>query len=245
MKSWEEIGKLEAHLEERKQKSVWEERQETVINILKKMELIKSDGADDEEIQRICGIVDVNSFELRSPGTLDDSPLRGLYLKAALMAHDCRGNTHITVDDDFNLTVYASVSIDKGDAIVFNYSSSMLGTVERRAFLKEGKYFECNCLMCQDPEELGAHLSSVICPRCKKGFLGAEESMNPFVRKRNWICRNCKGAFSGELIRTTLDLAQRRILEVDQSCSKVGLFNWQVFYLLKLNDLAEINSKRP
>lgn len=111
---------LEAHLEERRNTHVWKERQEE-IEILKSFEFFEND----EDLQRLCGIIDVNSFELRSPGTLD-SALRGLYAEAALMAHDCRGNTHLTVDDDFQLTVYASQSIDEGEPILFNYTSSLL-----------------------------------------------------------------------------------------------------------------------
>ncbi|XP_063973516.1 SET domain-containing protein SmydA-8-like [Diachasmimorpha longicaudata] len=217
--SWEEIMKLEAHLKERKDTQVWHDRQETVINVLKRVGLV--DNSDDL-LQRICGIIDVNSFELRSPGALDNSLLRGLYPKAALMAHDCRGNTYLTVDDDFNLTVYASVSIEKGGAILFNYTSSLMGTFDRRTFLWTGKYFNCNCAMCRHPEELGAHLSSILCPRCKKGYVGVEEPyvVNTFIRKRNWFCGNCKRLYSGKLIRGTLDLAEWQIMRYHHLTAK-------------------------
>ncbi|XP_015126796.1 SET domain-containing protein SmydA-8 [Diachasma alloeum] len=217
--SWRALMGLEAHLEDRKDTRVWQDRQETVVDVLRRLGLAEN---ADNVLQRICGIVDVNSFELRSPGTLENSPLRGLYPKAALMAHDCRGNTHLTVDDDFNLTVYASLSIDKGAPILFNYTSSLLGTLERRAFLREGKYFNCNCAMCRDPEELGAHLSSILCPRCREGFLGVEDPDvgNPFVRKRNWICGYCGRSYSGKLVRSTLDLAQWKIIKSDHSRAK-------------------------
>lgn len=79
-----------------------------------------------ELMQKLCGILDVNTFEVRSPGAFDSLLLRGLYAEAALMAHDCRGNTHLTVDDDFRLTVYASVTIKENDPILFNYTSSLL-----------------------------------------------------------------------------------------------------------------------
>uniref|UniRef100_A0A0C9R3R4 Msta_1 protein n=2 Tax=Fopius arisanus TaxID=64838 RepID=A0A0C9R3R4_9HYME len=215
--SWSEIMRLEAHLDVRRTTKVWKDRQETVVDVLKRVGLAPKDS--DEVLQRICGIIDVNSFELRSPGTLDSSPLRGLYPRAALMTHDCRGNTHLTVDDDFNLTVYASLPIDKGSPILFNYTSSLLGTWERRVFLQEGKYFNCTCAMCQDPQELGAHLSSILCPRCRKEFLGVPR-VNPFGRERNWICRSCQKTFSGKLVRSTLDLAQGKIIKCDQSSAK-------------------------
>lgn len=39
------------------------------------------------------------------------------------MAHDCLGNTHLSVDDDFILTIHASVDIPKNSTIFFNYSN--------------------------------------------------------------------------------------------------------------------------
>lgn len=77
-------------------------------------------------VQKLCGILDVNAFELRTPDGLDGLLLRGLYSEATLMAHDCRGNTHLTVDDNFQLTVYASVAIKENEPILFNYTSSLL-----------------------------------------------------------------------------------------------------------------------
>lgn len=79
-----------------------------------------------ELMHKLCGILDVNTFELRSPGSIDGLLLRGLYTEATLMAHDCRGNTHLTVDDNFQLTIYASVAIKQNEPILFNYTSSLL-----------------------------------------------------------------------------------------------------------------------
>ncbi|KAG8034570.1 hypothetical protein G9C98_007646 [Cotesia typhae] len=167
---WNQIMNLEAHLEERRNTLVWKERQEE-IEILKSFEFFEND----EDLQRLCGIIDVNSFELRSPGTLD-SALRGLYAEAALMAHDCRGNTHLTVDDDFQLTVYAN------------------------------------------PEELGANLSSIYCPRCKEGLIRYEgKKMNPYLREKKWKCKKCQRFYSGALIKTTLELTKTRIDQADES----------------------------
>lgn len=124
---WNEILKLEGHLETRRDTKIWFKSQNTVIDVLKKYDLIDEKDKENEELlQKICGIIDVNSFELRSPGTFDESPLRGLYTEASLMAHECRGNTHITVDDDFQLTVYASCPINEGEGIFYHYTSPLL-----------------------------------------------------------------------------------------------------------------------
>lgn len=90
------------------------------------MNFLENDPSVSEMIQQLCGILDVNSFELRSPGGMDGLLLRGLYLEASMMAHDCRGNVHVTADDNFHLTVYASIPIKEGDTIFFNYTSSLL-----------------------------------------------------------------------------------------------------------------------
>lgn len=51
--------------------------------------------------------------------------MRGLYTQAALLAHDCIGNTLITVDNDKLLKVYASIDIKAGDIIYNNYTASL------------------------------------------------------------------------------------------------------------------------
>lgn len=78
-------------------------------------------------MQRICGILDVNSFEVRGPLSKSGQRerLRGVYLRPALLAHDCVANTHLTVDDNFQMTVHASVTIPQGHPIYFNYTTAI------------------------------------------------------------------------------------------------------------------------
>lgn len=161
----------------------------------------------------------MNTFELRSPGGLVGLFLRGLYLEASLIAHDCRSNTHITVDDNFHLTVYASMPIKENDVIYFNYTSSLLGTAERREYLREGKYFECECSVCKDPYELGSHLSTIKCPRCKEGNVGAQNPLRakPYERNSKWQCDKCRRTYGGYLIRATLNISQTLIDDCDES----------------------------
>lgn len=82
---------------------------------------------DAEFVQKICGILDVNSFEVRGPPSEsgETEKLRGIYLRAALMAHDCVANTHLAVGDDFEMSIHASVPIPLGHPIYFNYTSAM------------------------------------------------------------------------------------------------------------------------
>ncbi|CAG7822316.1 unnamed protein product, partial [Allacma fusca] len=52
------------------------------------------------------------------------------------------------------------------------------------------KYFECSCNRCKDPTELGTHLSSLMCQKCKKGAVSQiAEWVNPPTYK--WGCDRC------------------------------------------------------
>lgn len=110
--------------------------------VFRRFGLVKSEN-DAELVQWLCGVLDVNSFELRTPASMgldagsinNGSPLlRGLFLEAALMAHACRGTAHIAVDDKFQMTVYAAVAIPAGETITFNYTSSLLVSFLRWRF---------------------------------------------------------------------------------------------------------------
>ncbi|KMQ84548.1 protein isoform a [Lasius niger] len=210
---------MEAYLDKRIGTPVWKEREVDVVDVIRKLRMpAETEPPSAELMQKLCGILDVNAFELRSPGVLDGLlPLRGLYIEATLMAHDCRGNTYLTVDDNFQLTVYASVPIKQDEPILFNYTSSLLGTLERREHLREGKYFECECPLCEDPYELQSHLSSVLCPRCKEGFVGMQDTsvIPSYERASRWQCQICKRTYSGRLIRATLNICKTLVDECE------------------------------
>lgn len=90
-------------------------------------------------IQKICGVLDVNSFELRAannePGSPGMDSICGIFPTAALMAHSCICNTHLAIDDLYNMTVRASVAIPKGAAILFNYTNSMQVCLKTKTLL--------------------------------------------------------------------------------------------------------------
>nr|XP_012144406.1 PREDICTED: protein msta, isoform A-like isoform X1 [Megachile rotundata] len=212
------IESMEAHMEERRNTSVWRDRETNVINVMKALHLIPEDDTSiPEYLQQLCGILDVNTFELRSPGGLDGLLLRGLYVEASFMAHDCRGNTHLTVDDHFQLTVYASIPIKEGEAILFNYTSSLLGTLGRREHLRGGKYFECECSLCSDPYEMGSYMSSILCPRCRKGYMGIRTPLTIYAYEKStkWQCDKCRSCISGRLIRATVNITKTLIDDMD------------------------------
>ncbi|CAK9798280.1 SET domain-containing protein SmydA-8, isoform A [Anthophora plagiata] len=222
---WKRIQSMESHVDKRRNTSVWKDREVNVINVLKSLRLIPEDDSSVTDLlQQLCGILDVNTFELRSPGGLDGLLLRGLYMEASLMAHDCRGNTHLTVDNDYQLTVYASVPIKEDEAIFFNYTSSLLGTLGRREHLRGGKYFECECSLCRDPYEMESYMSSILCPRCREGYIGMQNPLTnfPYEKGTKWQCNRCRRSIGGRLVRSTLNITRTLIDETDE-CDLKGL----------------------
>lgn len=54
-----------------------------------------------------------------------EMPTRGLYPKAALLSHDCVGNTFISLDENKLLRIYSSVDIEVGMTIYNNYTFAL------------------------------------------------------------------------------------------------------------------------
>ncbi|RZC35635.1 msta [Asbolus verrucosus] len=205
---YERFLQLESHLEARRESQIWRRNRTNVEKVLEKLKCIDEDDLKAEIVQRICGIIDINTFDVRQPqknriGLNPGENLRGLYPNAALMAHCCVANVHLAVDDDFVLHIHAAVDIPEGDPVLFNYSNVLQGSEERRRQLEEGKHFQCACARCADPTELGTEMSSLKCPRCHKGL----------IRPRPWRCSACQHTYDDSLIRLTISECRRRMEE--------------------------------
>ncbi|XP_030026025.2 SET domain-containing protein SmydA-8-like [Manduca sexta] len=188
-KSWETFMQLETHLDERKTSGVCDFYENTV-KFIKTLDLL-SDRDDADLVQKICAAIDVNSFEVRGPAITAigcAESLRGVYLKAALLPHDCVANTHMSINDNNLLVCHASVDIKKGETIYYNYTDPLKGTMIRQKHLLIGKYFKCSCNRCSDLTELGTYMSSTICPGCKKGYISHSS-------EEEWTCNECQKQF--------------------------------------------------
>lgn len=93
------------------------------------------------------------------------------------------------------------------DNQVYNYQ----GNKARQEHLLEGKYFRCQCTRCTDPTELGTEISSLVCHKCRKGFLRHVEIEKGF---KMWQCGECKLCFKDFLIDLAVEEARRRIDEL-------------------------------
>nr|CAI5827592.1 unnamed protein product [Callosobruchus analis] len=222
--TWKQILQLEPHMEERRHSPIWRRHQITVEHFLRKHKALSDEDILNELVQRICGVLDVNTFEVRPPHSnlvVITNPerqcLRGLYLNAALMAHDCNGNTFLSVDDDFVLTVKASIDIPENSPIFFNYANSLQGSSDRREHLREGKYFDCFCSRCNDSTEMGSEISSLQCHGCHKGFIRVKD---PKDFNSDWECSCCKKVYRRWLVRSIVEEGRRLIEEIDPTNMK-------------------------
>ncbi|XP_052128169.1 uncharacterized protein LOC113211356 [Frankliniella occidentalis] len=170
---WTTFLELEAHLDQRRGTAVWSDRQSQVVEVLRAAGVVPADGSEDELVQRICGILDVNSFEVRGPAAAGSAgePLRAVFLRAAMMAHSCVPNCQLSVDDNLQLQVRASCAVPRATPVQYNYCELLESTARRQEHLREGKYFECSCARCSDPSECGTHLGSLWCPHCLTGLV--------------------------------------------------------------------------
>ncbi|RZB38993.1 msta, isoform B-like [Asbolus verrucosus] len=181
--AYADLMKMETHNEIRRNiPELWRGNQESIVN-----RIIFDWGLKEytqEEVHSICGILEVNSFEIGQQGV----NIRGLYPTAFLMSHDCVPNTnHVDEEGSFRLTVRASTRIEHGETITLSYAYTLQCTLKRREHLLENKFFECQCKRCSDPTEMGTYSGALICPKCKTGYV---LSTNPLDPEADWKCTN-------------------------------------------------------
>uniref|UniRef100_A0A182W898 SET domain-containing protein n=1 Tax=Anopheles minimus TaxID=112268 RepID=A0A182W898_9DIPT len=174
---YDELLAMESHCDSRRGTEIWLIHEQYVVEPMLYEEAFQQ--IDDlvvtaELLQRICGVLDVNTFEIRgnmdSQGVQMNNLARGLYPRTSLMTHNCQTNTLIAVDGMSKLRLYASIAIKAGELLYYNYTRVLFSTFERQTHLRKGKYFVCSCARCSDPTELGTHLSSLKCTACADGF---------------------------------------------------------------------------
>jgi len=176
---WKDLMQMESHYEERKNTDIFEINQTNVAEFVQKYLFVKD--FNDEEVHKICGIIDVNGFEIPGPNIV------GLYGKACLLEHSCIPNTARAYDQQLNIIVRAAVPIKKGEHLTTTYSDPMWGTTNRQYHLRTTKYFKCICSRCQDPTELGTHLSSILCKSCSGNMILSPSPLNPEA----YVCQDC------------------------------------------------------
>jgi len=162
----------------------------------------------EEEVEHVSGVIDVNSIRLRENG-------HGVYLKTSIMSHNCMANTKTILNEDLTVDVRAVVAIPQGTEISKAYVSSLETTQLRQEKLKQGWYFTCSCLRCEDPLEGLSFMSSVACLRCRQGLLLSSNTLDP---EADWVCGDCGVVKTGESIEKLNQYFVAAILEARDDC---------------------------
>merc|ERR1711971_336710 len=152
---FKQILTMESHIEEIKEQERWQSIKELVVD---KIDDLKLEGIDRDVIETICGIILTNTFEVIAHKR---NLMVGLYYSPSMMNHNCLSNTHLTMDENNNLTVRSSRPIKRLTPIEFNYVKGLDTTWSRQLALLQNKYFNCACSRCLDPTEPG-----LTCPLC-------------------------------------------------------------------------------
>ncbi|KAG5676267.1 hypothetical protein PVAND_006115 [Polypedilum vanderplanki] len=202
---WEKLNEMESHCDIRKRiPELWERNEKTIVNrIRNKWNLLQFST---EEIHRMCGILEVNCFEVGSNSTT----ARALFSEAFLMCHDCVPNTNHTDDPiTHELIVRTTKPLKKGEIISLSYAYTLQGTLKRRQHLHDSKFFWCTCERCKTSDELGSHASSLICPKCTHGLI---LSTSPLNENAEWRCHKCNFTLSAMFV---MNLVTRLYDELD------------------------------
>nr|XP_014102104.1 SET domain-containing protein SmydA-8 [Bactrocera oleae] len=239
---YEQLLQMESHLEERRGSEIWQELQKNIVEPVLQAGLTKhlKDGqsVDETLLQTFLGIIDVNCFEIRAP---DEGQLRGLYPRTALMAHSCVANVQISNDENYLMKVFATCDVTKGELLYNCYTNVLLGTDERRHLLKEGKYFDCKCERCEDPTELGSHMSSFMCARCAEnkqtGFIvkikqertqqatQLQKSTKSTAVKQlwTWKCQECEHTLTPDTVQQLIERAKEEMFHAKEDITRYEL----------------------
>ncbi|XP_061719422.1 SET domain-containing protein SmydA-8 [Cydia pomonella] len=205
---WAAVSAMEAHNALRKERpDIWPSNETHVLSRLRAWRM----GFDDEEVHTICGILEVNAFEVGGGG----ANARALYDQAYLLAHDCTpSTTHTDAETKPNrpLTIRAAVPHKAGDLLSLCYAYTLQGTLKRREHIKHSKFFDCCCRRCADPAELGTFASAFRCPKCAGRVLPAA----PLRPGAPWGCVDgCSYSMSAAAVQLLLKRLTDEFEQID------------------------------
>ncbi|XP_014482026.1 PREDICTED: protein msta, isoform B [Dinoponera quadriceps] len=199
-----EVKDMETHNKIRCQKSQWKSDHVNIVDYLRKR--LKLDRFSEERVQSACGILEINTFEVRMRR---GHSARALYPTVAMMNHSCVSNTSHTISPtDYRIRLRTTLRVPAGGELYASYTHSLLPTMLRREHLLEGKHFACACPRCSDPTELGTHMSSLRCNKCNDGIVLSLDSLDP---ESTWKCTHCEFSTKGQAVRKVLGIIQAEV----------------------------------
>ncbi|KAK0087191.1 hypothetical protein PV325_001560 [Microctonus aethiopoides] len=210
-----EVKNMEAHNKKRCTTKQWATDYVNIVLYLR--DRLKLTRFSEEMIHTACGILEINSHEVR---TASGFSARALYPTVALMNHSCVCNTIYSVfTNDYKVQLRTTVKVPKGGELFGSYTHSLLPTLLRREQLLESKHFTCACSRCSDPTEMGTHMSSLKCNKCDNGVVVSLDSLDP---ESTWKCTHCDFSTPGGAIKKVFDIIYAEISSADSVTIEAG-----------------------
>jgi hypothetical protein len=150
------------------------------------------------------GTLQTNTVSVGVPGV---SQGLGLFPTFSLLSHSCIANCRYQVVGDGGLVLRAQTAVARDEELTIHYITPMLGTVGRRAKIRKNWFFDCCCLRCSDPTELGTFLSGLVCPECRGVLLPAR----PLEPACPWTCSACPHSLPAEGAAALVARAEREL----------------------------------
>ena len=210
---WLSLMELESHLEMREDSELGARGEKVALWITKYFGPTLE--VDLGSLTELCGILDVNSFEVTYPKS--SGTIQAVYAEAGcLVEHNCIPTAHRVFGEDLSMTLRAAVPIPKDEHISITYTDSLWPTTERRNHLMMTKYFECVCLRCVDPSELKTYISGFKCMKCTVGYILPVDPIDDVIE---WACEDCGNQVPSPII----DSLNSQVTETLQLLEMSGL----------------------
>lgn len=118
------------------------------------------DWVRDEDVQHAFGVLKTNGVGHINP---NGSKVCFLYPTVSLMSHSCAANLEIVDSPARSVKFVAKRQIGKGEELTWSYTNFLLPRHNIQEKLSQTWLFDCQCLRCKDPAELGLYYSSRKC----------------------------------------------------------------------------------
>ncbi|XP_064081405.1 SET domain-containing protein SmydA-8-like [Macrobrachium nipponense] len=201
---------LQSHKERRKMMPIGRYVEEKIVKVFH--DKLKLD-VDSSLVHHICGVLDTNSYEV----SIDDSSrARAIFTLTSMLNHSCLPNTQRWYADG-KMIIRAATDIPKGVPVTTTYTQTLWGTSTRLAHLSTCKMFTCVCNRCNDPTELGSHLSSISCKSCQSpdGLL-----IPPKTSEVHWRCHKCEAQVPSNAIQAMVRASSAILSKVDMQSTE-------------------------
>ncbi|XP_066992454.2 SET domain-containing protein SmydA-8 [Anabrus simplex] len=206
---WNKLSSLESHCQHRRGTPKYEQDRVAIAKFIRRF--FKVDSFSEDEILRVCGIVQVNGHEV----PVTEPPHVAIYDTASMLEHHCRPNCSKSFTSTGVLLVHTAVPIRKGDHLSICYTDAMWGTANRRHHLHETKFFWCRCERCADPTEFGTYFSALRChtsgcagyvlPERPVGGEGTPDNDEEDLAMMCWKCLSCGTGMPSQIVFQVLE----------------------------------------